>query len=145
MQTLQPPQQYYNLPQQQPQLQQSTISMPYGQPYPYQQYPIQYAPHLQYGQPMQYGLPYGNGMPLGGSRPMLNQSYIQQPYPMMGNSFAGYPPPQMMPSHPAFHMQAIPIHRHPQGNVNLNFDYEEANFLVESKIEEPIIHCVLCN
>lgn len=36
------------------------------------------------------------------------------------------------------------MRRHPQTDLTLNFDYESANFLVESKITEPTIYCVLC-
>jgi hypothetical protein len=32
--------------------------------------------------------------------------------------------------------QTVPIVRHPQHEINLNFDYESANFLCETKIEE---------
>ena len=55
---------------------------------------------------------------------------------------------QYVPPHapPSYLVRAEPIiRRHPQYDLNMNFDYEEANFLCESKITEEDIYCVVCN
>lgn len=36
------------------------------------------------------------------------------------------------------------MRRHPQSDLNMNFDYETANFLCEAKISENSIYCVVC-
>jgi hypothetical protein len=42
-------------------------------------------------------------------------------------------------------VQPVPIvRRHPQYDLNPNFDYESANLLCEAKIVESTIFCVVC-
>jgi hypothetical protein len=46
---------------------------------------------------------------------------------------------------PSYLVQPMQVlRRHPQENLALNFDYESANFLCETKIVENTIYCVVC-
>ena len=69
------------------------------------------------------------------------QFYQQRPLP---------PPPQqyyrqrVAGGYPGYTMAPRDPYYHPRYDYNLNFNYEEANFLCDTKIVENKIFCVIC-
>lgn len=79
-------------------------------------------PTFQAPPPIYNARPYGVPVPQGG-------------YPMYASPPRGiYSPFQQIPG----------MLRHPQQDLNMNFDYEQANFLTDTKIVENSVFCVIC-
>lgn len=101
-------------------------------------------PHLQYSQaPLPHYYP-----PPPQQLPSYPQQYYQQ-IPFQA-PLQGLPPTQaynrsFIPMAPGYIIQPVPvIRRHPQADLNMNFDYESANFLCEQKLVENSVYCVIC-
>ncbi len=93
---------------------------------------------------------YGVGAPIL-IQPQLSRPPIYAVQPPVTNYQPQYQPiymplgPQIQPNYPSYYYQPVLIpNKHPQYDLNPNFDYEAANFLCDSKIVENSVYCVIC-
>lgn len=77
--------------------------------------------------------------------PIYNGPPIYNYPPQIGRPVGGYPIYGGPPRGVYYPFQQIPgLPRHPQNDLNMNFDYEQANFLTDTKIVENTVFCVIC-
>ena len=125
-----PPRGHLQTPFQQPLQQQVVYSLP----------PQAYShirPPMRSPQPRQQLVPPRNisRNPQIYPQPVYHRGPPPQPFYLPAGRVMGYPGYTMPPREPFFH---------PGYDYNLNFNYEEANFLCDTKIVENKVFCVIC-